>query len=113
MGNDIPYLVDAGLRRIVEVPTHWEMNDVSYFNYAPPLGIRQFMATPDHVYHVWSAAFEGSYHYGRSLVPMMHPYVIGRPGRLRMLGRLIRDMQGNQGVAFMRAVDAANMFAPE
>ena len=58
------------------------------------------MATPEHVYRVWSSAFEGAYHYGRSLVLMMHPYVIGRPGRLRMLARLIRDMQSYPGVAF-------------
>ena len=112
MENDVPYLVDAGAGSIVEVPTHWELNDVSYFNYAPQLGIRQYMATPEHVYSVWSSAFEGAYHYGRSLVLMMHPYVIGRPGRLRMLARLIRDMQSYPNVAFMRAVDAAGMFAP-
>ena len=70
------------------------------------------MATPEHVYSVWTSAFEGAYHYGRSLVLMMHPYVIGRPGRLRMLGRLVREMQSYPGVAFMRAVDAAKMFAP-
>ena len=108
MGNDIPYALDAG---IVEVPTHWELNDVSYFNYAPQLGIRQFMATPEHVYEVWSSAFEGAYHYGRSLVLMMHPYVIGRPGRLRMLARLVREMQSYPGVAFVRAVDAAGLAA--
>ena len=93
MGNDVPYVVDAGTGSIVVVPTHWELNDVAYFNYAPQLGIRQYMATPEHVYSVWTSAFEGAYHYGRSLVLMMHPYVIGRPGRLRMLARLIRDMQ--------------------
>lgn len=110
MENDIPYLVDAGNKQMVVIPTHWELNDVSYFNYAPSLGIRHFMATPDHVYQVWSEAFDGAYHYGRSLVPMMHPYVIGRPGRLRMLGRLIKYMQGFQGVSFMRADDLASMF---
>ena len=112
MGNDVPYVVDAGAGRIVEVPTHWELNDVSYFNYAPQLGIRQYMATPEHVYSVWTSAFEGAYHYGRSLVLMMHPYVMGRPGRLRVLARLIRDMQSYPGVAFMRAIDAAEIFAP-
>ena len=112
MGNDVPYVVDAGAGSIVVVPTHWELNDVAYFNYAPQLGIRQYMATPEHVYSVWTSAFEGAYHYGRSLVLMMHPYVIGRPGRLRMLARLIRDMQSYPGVAFMRAIDAAEMFAP-
>ena len=112
MGDDVPYLIDGGGHQIVEVPLHWEMDDVAYFNYAPSLQIRQFMATPDHVYQVWSAAFEGAHHYGRSLVPTMHPYVIGRPGRLRMLERLIQYMQGFTGVTFMRAVDVAEMFAP-
>ena len=112
MGEDIPYLLPTSGAEIVEVPFHWEMDDVAYFNYAPSLGLRQFMATPQHVYDVWSAAFEGAYHYERSLVPVMHPYVIGRLSRLRMLERLIEHMQGFEGVAFMRAVDAAEMFAP-
>jgi hypothetical protein len=111
MGEDVPYLLDANGSEIVEVPFHWEMDDVAYFNYAPSLGLRHFMATPDHVYQVWSAAFEGAYHYGRSLVPVMHPYVIGRLSRLRMLDRLITHMQGFDGVRFMRAVDAAELFA--
>ena len=113
MGDDVPYVLDVGDDTIVEVPTHWELNDVSYFNYAPQLGIRQYMATPEHVRSTWSSAFEGAYHYGRSLVLMMHPYVMGRPGRLRMLAGLIREMKSYPGVAFMRAVDAAEMFAPE
>jgi hypothetical protein len=88
------------------------MDDVAYFNYAPSLGVRQFMATPDHVYQVWSAAFDAALHYGHSLVPVMHPYVIGRPARLRMLERLIQHMQAAGGVTFMRAVDAAEIFTP-
>ena len=112
MGDDVPYLVDGGGCQLVEIPFHWEMDDVAYFNYAPSLGIRQFMATPEHVYKVWSAAFEGAYHYGLSLVPVMHPYVIGRPSKLRMLERLIQHMRGYSGVTFMRAVDVAEMFAP-
>ena len=111
MGEDVPYVLDANGTEIVEVPFHWEMDDVAYFNYAPSLGLRQFMATPQHVYDVWSAAFEGAYHYGRSIVPVMHPYVTGRLSRLRMLERLIKHMQGFDGVRFMRAVDAAELFA--
>jgi hypothetical protein len=41
----------------------------------------------------------------------MHPYVSGRPGRLRMVERLIQYIQGFPGVKFMRAVDVAKMFA--
>ena len=110
MGNDVPYLVDAGGRELVEIPVQWELDDAPYFNYAPALNARNMMASPEQVYQVWSAAFEGMYHYGRSYVLTMHPYVIGRPGRLRMLERLIRDIKEFPGVEFMRAVDVAEMW---
>jgi len=112
MGDDVPYLVDANGTEMVEIPFHWEMDDVAYFNYGPSLGLRQFMATPQHVYDVWSAAFEGAYHHGQSIVPVMHPYVIGRLSRLRMLERLIKYIQGFENVKFMRALDVAKLFAP-
>ena len=111
MGDDIPYMVDANGRQLVEIPIHWELDDAPYFAYAPALGNRTIMASPEHVYQVWSAAFEGAYHYGRSFVLTMHPYVIGRPGRLRMLERLIGYIREFRAVEFMRAVDLAEMWA--
>ena len=113
MGNDIPYVVDADGSSLVEIPVQWELDDAPYFNYAPSLGTRPLMASPEHVYQVWSAAFEGMYHYGRSFVLTMHPFITGRPGRLRMLERLIRYIKEFPGVEFMRAADVADMFAPE
>ena len=111
MGDDVPYLVPVDDRMIVEIPVHWELDDAPYFNYAPSLGARPVMASPGHVYDVWSAGFEGAYHYGRAFVLTMHPYVIGRPGRLRMLERLIDYIRGHAGVQFSRAVDVAEMWA--
>ncbi len=111
MGNDIPYRVDADGRDIVEVPVHWELDDVPYFNYAPAMGMRNVMADPEQVYRVWSAAFEGMHHYGRSFALTMHPFTIGRPGRLRMLERLIQYIQTFPDVAFMRTIDVARWFA--
>ena len=111
MGNDIPYRVDADGRDIVEVPVHWELDDVPYFNYSPALGVRNVMADPEQVYRAWSAAFEGMHHYGRSFVLTMHPFTIGRPGRLRMLECLIRYIQTFPDVAFMRTIDVARWFA--
>ncbi len=111
MGDDAPYLVDADGRSLVELPVHWELDDVPYFNYAPALGVRQVAASPDAVYSAWAAAFEGMWYYGRMFMLTMHPYTIGRPGRLRMLERLIRHIRGFDGVEFMRAVDVAKLFA--
>ena len=111
MGDDIPYEVDADGTRLIEIPIHWELDDAPYFNYSPSLGSRSLMASPEHVYQVWSAAFDGMYHYGRSFVLTMHPFVIGRPGRLRALERLIQHMRELPGVEFMRALDLARMWA--
>lgn len=111
MGDDVPYVVPVDDRTIVEIPVHWELDDAPYFSYAPALGARPVMASPQHVYDVWSAGFEGAYHYGRAFVLTMHPHVIGRPGRLRMLERLIEYIRGFAGVEFARAVDVARMWA--
>ncbi len=113
MGNDIPYLVDANGSQIVEIPVHWELDDAPYFNYSPALGARNPMASPEQVYQVWSSGFSGAYDYGRAFVLTMHPYVIGRPGRLRMLERLIRYMRDFPGVEFMRLDDAARLFTEQ
>jgi peptidoglycan/xylan/chitin deacetylase (PgdA/CDA1 family) len=110
MGDDIPYTVDANGSDLVEIPVQWELDDAPYFTYAPSLGIRGIMASPEQVYQVWSAAFEGAHHYGRMFALTMHPYVIGRPGRLRMLRRLIEYMREFPGVEFARAVDVAESF---
>ena len=110
MGNDIPYIVDADGKDMVEVPVHWELDDVPYFNYSPALGMRNVAASPEQVYQVWSAAFEGAHHYGRSFLLTMHPHCIGRPGRIRMLERLIEYIKGFDNVEFMRVDDVAKNF---
>ena len=66
MGNDVPYIVDANGGDIVEIPVHWEWDDAPYFSYSPALGARSPMASPEHVYQVWSSGFEGAYEYGRA-----------------------------------------------
>jgi peptidoglycan/xylan/chitin deacetylase (PgdA/CDA1 family) len=110
MGDDVPYVVPADGRTLVEVPIHWELDDAPYFSYSPFLGQTNVMASPEHVYRVWSAAFEGAHHYGRSFVLTMHPWITGRPGRLRMLERLIGYIKGFDGVEFTTAEGLAGMW---
>ena len=40
----------------------------------------------------------------------MHPWTIGRPGRLRMLERLIAYIRGFDGVAFTTAAGLAELW---
>ena len=71
------------------------------------------MATPDHVFQVWSSAFEGLYHFGKSFVLTMHPFCIGRPSKILMLERLIQYICEYPGVEFMSAAALADLFSPQ
>ena len=115
MGDDAPYLLepDSAGRRIVEVPIHWLLDDAPNFVYAPSANRLGPMRGPDEVFSNWAAEFEGLYHYGRAFTLTMHPQYIGRPGRLRMLERLINHIQSFPNVEFMRIIDAARLWLPD
>ena len=114
MGDDAPYIETApnSGRRLVEIPIHWLLDDAPNFVYAPVANRLGPMRSPQEVYETWAAEFEGLYRYGRAFVLTMHPQYIGRPGRLLMLERLIEHIKTRPNVQFMRALDAARLFAP-
>ena len=112
MGSDAPYWVSAGESALVELPIHWALDDYPYFVFAPTDG-RRLQAAPKHVESTWRDAFDEIHRRGGVFTLTMHPYIIGRPGRLAMLERLIRYMQSKSRVRFARAVDVCDEFAAE
>lgn len=109
MGNDIPYTVPAGAGVLVEIPVHWELDDHPFLNYSPSLGQTNIMASPNQVFEIWSAAFNDLYQYRRSYILTMHPWIIGRPGRIGMLAKLIDHINKSDGAAFMTAFELAKL----
>ena len=107
MGGDAPYWAAEGL---VELPIHWALDDYPYFVFAPIDG-RRLMAAPEHVYAAWRDAFDELYSRGGVFTLTMHPYIIGRPGRLMMLDRLLDHIQRHPNVGFWRAIDLVDEFA--
>ena len=110
MGDDAPYTVDTNSGRLVEIPICFALDDFPHVVYAPALGRISPQNSPDQLFEIWSAEFEGLYRYGRAFTLVMHPQVIGRPGRLVLLDRLIRHIRTFPNVAFMRMVDVAEMW---
>ncbi|MEZ4503340.1 MAG: polysaccharide deacetylase [Dehalococcoidia bacterium] len=112
MGNDAPYLVsDAGGRQLVEIPVHWTLDDAPFFYFNPAIQRTEVMATPGHVFEIWSEAFNELYERGRAYTLTMHPWITGRAGRLSMLDRLIEHIQGFSNVEFARADVVARAWA--
>lgn len=85
---------------LVELPISWLLDDHPHFEWNAQRGSGH--ATPSHVEEVWREEFEFMVERvpGGIFTLTMHPQVIGRGHRIRMLDRLIRHMRGRPGVRF-------------
>jgi peptidoglycan/xylan/chitin deacetylase (PgdA/CDA1 family) len=92
--DDIPYwwLVDGKACGLLEVPTHWSLDDAPQFLYTliPQMGT---IKPAGHVFDMWRDDFDAFRHYGRCMVLQLHPQWIGRPARARMLERLLEHIR--------------------
>jgi peptidoglycan/xylan/chitin deacetylase (PgdA/CDA1 family) len=108
MGDDEPYLIDAGTERLLEIPIQWINDDWPHFGFSSIPALGNGIASPQAVYEIWSEEFAGYYDFGGCYVLTMHPFVIGRPSRIRLLDRLISFIKGFDGVWFATLEQIAN-----
>jgi peptidoglycan/xylan/chitin deacetylase (PgdA/CDA1 family) len=85
---------------LVEIPFSWGLDDFPHFEFT--VGWSTDQATPSQVFEIWRDEFDFAYDEcpGGIYDLTMHPQVIGRGHRLRMLERLIEHMKGREGVRF-------------
>lgn len=116
----IPYYIRAGDRwsttepfvfgdpiDIVEIPFSWMLDDFPHFEFTPGWSSEQ--SSPSTVREIWQADFDYAYehHPGGVFTVTMHPQVIGRGYRLRMLADFVAYMKQKPGVAFASIGDYA------
>lgn len=111
VGGDAPYFVSARGHRMVELPTQWFLDDHPYFVYLPPMTRLGRLPGVEEVFENWKAEFDGAYRYGRSVMITMHPRQSGRLQKVVALEKLIAHMRSFPGVAFMRCIDVADLWA--
>lgn len=101
MADDRPYeLLAAGQPTgIVELPVEWILDDFPYFWMDRSSTVRPTM-TPDEVFSIWKAEFDGAYEERGLFILTMHPHVIGHRARVAMLDRLVTYMKSRPGVWF-------------
>jgi peptidoglycan/xylan/chitin deacetylase (PgdA/CDA1 family) len=91
---------------LVEVPVSWELDDAPHFHFTFSPVYYRGMASPSKVYEIWAAEFEGAYASEGAFVLTMHPQIIGRYHRLRMLEQLIQHIQGHEKIWFTTCTEA-------
>lgn len=88
--GDVPYAVSTPTRTVVEIPQSWALDDWERYAYLPdpPTGLGG-IERPSAVADAWWEEIDGCRDAGAVCVPVMHPFLSGRPARARALGTLI------------------------
>ena len=90
---------------LVEVPVSWILDDAPHFWFSGADWSRT-IRSPREVYEVWSAEIDGIAELGGHVMLTMHPQIIGRPSRLKMLDRIIGELK-ERGAWIATARDVA------
>jgi hypothetical protein len=89
MGDDFHFyrVKDKGEETpLVEVPVSWELDDAPHFMFTFSPVYYRGMASSSKVYEMWSTEFDGAYESEGAFILTMHPQIIGRYHRTKMLG---------------------------
>lgn len=92
MGDDIPYLLKTGAGELVELPTHWGVDDWPPYVHSLELDYVMQVMSPARAMEGFREEFEAAYEAGGLWIGVWHPFVSGRLARWRQVEKLIEEM---------------------
>jgi len=108
MGDDVPYLIKSTSGTLLEVPSHWGMDDWPAFMHSTEFGFQMPIQAPSLAWQNWWDEFEAAWEYGGLWVPVWHPFLSGRLARWHQTHKMIGKMMEKGGVWFAPMRDIAN-----
>jgi peptidoglycan-N-acetylglucosamine deacetylase len=93
---------------LLELPVQWIIDDAPYFYYKAG-GLRPISSAAN-VYPIWTEEFEGIHQLGGLFNLTMHPQLIGRPGRMLMLERVLDYIESFPDVWFATGAEIASFW---
>jgi peptidoglycan-N-acetylglucosamine deacetylase len=88
MDDDRPYRVGAG-GAVAELPVHWSLDDWEQYAYLPEPDVGQSIETPAKVLELWTGELDAMRRTGSLCLVCCHPFLSGRPSRLRAVERFV------------------------
>ena len=100
MGDDVPYLLENDTGQVIELPTHYAMDDWPHFMASRDLGYMMSPKSPQQAFEVYQDEFEAMWEYGGLWIAVWHPFLSGRLARCVATARLIEHMHQKGQVWF-------------
>lgn len=101
MADDVPYVLNGqGTNEVIELPTHWAMDDWPQYAHNGDFNYHMPIQSPDRAMEVWIDEFEAAWEYGGMWVSVWHPFLSGRLARCARVDKMIQYMMDKGGVWF-------------
>lgn len=107
MGDDQPYLLESSAGRLVELPSHWGLDDWPQYVQSMDLDYMMPIRAPSDGWRAFVEEFEAAYAYGGLWVPVVHPFATGRLARWHEARKFLTSIQERGDVWFAPMEDIA------
>ena len=107
MGDDQPYLLQCAKGQLVELPSHWGLDDWPQYVQSMDLDYMMPIRAPEQGLATFSQEFEASYTYGGLWVPVVHPFATGRLARWHVWQQFLTGLVARGDVWFAPMEDIA------
>lgn len=107
MGDDQPYLLDCARGRLVELPSHWGLDDWPQYVQSMDLDYMMPIRAPEQGLMPFAQEFEAAYAHGGLWIPVVHPFATGRLARWHHWHRFLESLVARGDVWFAAMEDIA------
>lgn len=103
MDSDRPYRLVTVSGEIAELPVHWSMDDWEQYAFLPEPDIGQQIESPTKVVELWTGELDAMRKTNSLCILTCHPFLSGRPSRIRAIEQFIEFALERGDVRFSRA----------
>lgn len=109
MDDDRPYRLTTASETVAELPVHWALDDWEQYAFLPDPDIGQQIESPHKVVELWTAELDAMRETNSLCVLTCHPFLSGRPSRVRAIKDFIEFALSCGDVRFSRADQLADI----
>ncbi len=100
MGDDVPYVISNDRGNLIELPSHWGLDDWPPYVHMSDIDYAMPIKAPEDAIKAFRAEFDAMWQFGGLWVSVWHPFVSGRLARWLEAARLIEYMHEKGDVWF-------------
>ncbi len=100
MGDEIPYGLTNGKGSLIELPSHYAMDDWAHYMVGRDFNYMMPIKAPAHAMDVFRNEFDAAWRHGGLWISVWHPFLSGRLARFEAIGELMDYMKDKGDVWF-------------